>query len=68
MFTVLTVMAAETLRESGLRAGFCKTADAARPNQTFEEGHTHVCIDVDFSIRLAEVTLSLTLTLTRVRA
>ena len=46
MFTVLTVMAAETLRESGLRAGFCKTADAARPNQTFEEGHTdaHVCI------------------------
>ena len=44
MFTVLTVMVAETLRESGLRAGFCKTADAARPNQTFEEGHTHVCI------------------------
>ena len=44
MFTVLTVMTAETLRESGLRAGFCKTADAARPNQTFEEGHTHVCI------------------------
>ena len=46
MFTVLTVMAAETLRESGLRAGFCKTTDAARPNQTFEEGHTviHVCI------------------------
>ena len=39
----LTVMAAETLRESALRAGFCKTADAARPNQTFEEGHTHVC-------------------------
>ena len=44
MFTVLTVMAAETLRECGLRAGFCKTTDAARPNQTFEEGHTHVCI------------------------
>ena len=35
MFTVLTVMAAETLREGGL----LKTADAARPNQTFEEGH-----------------------------
>ena len=33
MFTVLTVMAAETLRE----CSFCKTADAARPNQTFEE-------------------------------
>ena len=52
--------------------GFCKTADAARPNQTFEEGHTHDCVhfawrnpcDVDFSIRLTEVTLSLT----RVRA
>ena len=44
MFTVLTVMAAETLRESGLLAVFCKTADAARPNQTFEEGHTHVYI------------------------
>ena len=44
MFTVLTVMAAETFRESGLRAGFCKTTDAASPNQTFEEGHTHVCI------------------------
>ena len=44
MFTVLTVMAAETLRESGLRAGFCKTTDAARPNQTFEEGQTLVCI------------------------
>ena len=63
MFTVLTVMAAETLRESGLPAGFCQTADAARPNQTFE-GHKHVCIlrgvtrDVDFSIRLTEVTLS----------
>ena len=64
MFTVLTVMAAETLRESGLRAGFCKTADAARPNQTFEEGHTHVCIlrgvtraTLIVSIRLTEVTL-----------
>ena len=44
MFTVLTVMAAEALRQSGLRAGFCKTADAARPNQTFEEGHKHVCM------------------------
>ena len=70
MFTVLTVMAAETLRENGLRAGFCKTADAARPNQMFEEGHTRVHFawrnpcDVDFSIRLTEVTLSLT----RVRA
>ena len=58
------------LRESGLRAGFCKTADAARPNHTFEEGHTHVHFawrnpcDVDFSTRLTEVTLSLT----RVRA
>ena len=40
IFTALTVMAAETLRE---RAGFCKTADAARPNQTFEE-EFHVCI------------------------
>ena len=44
MFTVLTVMSAETLRESRLGAGFCKTADASRPNQTFEEGHKHVCI------------------------
>ena len=44
MFTVLAVMAAETLRESGLRAGFCKTADAARANQTFEECPKHVCI------------------------
>ena len=36
---VLTVMLAETLRE---RAGFCKTADVARLNQTFDDGH--VCI------------------------
>ena len=44
MFTVLTIMVltvmlAETLRE---RAGFCKTADVARLNQTFDDGH--VCI------------------------
>ena len=55
MFTVLTVMAAENIT----RAGFCKTVDAARPNQTFEEG-VHFAwrnpCDVDFSIRLTEVT------------
>ena len=33
-----------TRRKHYERAGFFKTADAARPNKTFEEGHTHVCI------------------------
>ena len=38
MFTVLTVMAAETLRESGL----LQNCGSAHPNQTFEEGHVYI--------------------------
>ena len=40
MFTVLTVMAVETLRESGL----VQKRDVGRPNKTFEEGHVCICM------------------------
>ena len=39
-FTVLTVIAMETLRESGL----VKNWNVGRPDKTFEEGHVCICV------------------------